>query len=81
MNITQEITAMLVKELAVEENEVVAGAYLEDDLDADSLVLLTMADAISELYDIKLTGDDLGDVETVGEFIALVEQRVAAKAG
>ena len=52
---------------------------LLNDLGADSLALVTLAEAISGHYGIELVADDLVDTESVGELIKIVESRVSSK--
>jgi len=73
------IRGIIAKELALEEQDVVPEAHLLDDLGADSLGLVTLAEAISAHYGIELLADDLVDMENVGELINLVESRISSK--
>ncbi len=79
MDIYAEIKQMIVKGLALEEEEVVPEAHLQDDLGADSLALLNLSEELSKRYGIKIVGDDLVDIENVGELIDLVETKISAK--
>ena len=79
MELYAEIKAMIVKELALDEEEVVSEAHLQDDLGADSLALLNLSTAISERYGIEMQGDDLVEIENVGELVKLVESRISSK--
>jgi acyl carrier protein len=74
------IRGIIAKELAMDEKDVVPEAHLLDDLGADSLALVTLAEAISARYGIELVADDLVEMENVGELIKLVESRVSVKA-
>jgi acyl carrier protein len=55
----------------------VAEANLQDDLGADSLGLLNLADAISSRYGLDLRPDDIVDLKNVGELVRLVESRLS----
>jgi acyl carrier protein len=79
MILYDEIKELIISELAVDENVVVQEAHLQDDLDADSLGLLNLAEAISSRYGIQLQGDDLVDIPNVGELVKLVELKIASK--
>ena len=79
MALYDEIKTLIVSELAVDENVVVHEAHLQDDLDADSLGLLNLAEAISSRYGIQLQGDDLVDIPNVGELVKLIELKMAAQ--
>jgi acyl carrier protein len=79
MALYDEIKALIISELAVDDNVVVQDAHLQDDLDADSLGLLNLAEAINAKYGIQLQGDDLVDIPNVGELVKLVELKIASK--
>ncbi|MDY7030792.1 MAG: phosphopantetheine-binding protein [Thermodesulfobacteriota bacterium] len=79
MDIFSEIKKILVKQLALDEGEVVPEAHLQDDLGADSLGLLNLAEALSELYEINVIGDDIVELENLDELVKLVESRIASK--
>jgi acyl carrier protein len=80
MALFDEIKELIVSELAADESVVVQEAHLQDDLDADSLGLLNLAEAISSRYGIELQGDDLVDIPSVGELVKLVELKIVSKA-
>ena len=65
--------------MALDREVVVPEAHLQDDLGADSLGLLNLAEAIDARYGIELQGDDLVDVANVGELVKLVESKIALK--
>ena len=79
MEIFSVIKEMLVKELALDDEAVVPEAHLQDDLGADSLALLNLTELIGKHYDIGITGDDLVEINNVGELVALIESRIASK--
>jgi acyl carrier protein len=79
MDCYPQIRRIIAKELALDEQIVVPGAHLLDDLGADSLGLLMVAEAISAQYGIELLADDLVDLENVGELINLVELKLSSK--
>lgn len=79
MALYDEIRQLIISELAADESVVVQTAHLQDDLDADSLGLLNLAEAINARYGIQLQGDDLVDIPNVGELVKLVESKIASK--
>jgi acyl carrier protein len=79
MTLYEEIKEMIKAELAVDDEVVVPEAHLQDDLGADSLGLLNLAEAIDARYGLQLQGDDLVDIPNVGELVALVESKIALK--
>ncbi len=76
MELFSEIKAIIAKLLAVDTEAITKEAHLHFDLGADSLVLVNLANAISEKYSIELTDEDLVELENVGQLISLVESRI-----
>ncbi len=66
--------------LGVDESAVTESARFKDDLDADSLDLVELVMALEERLDISVPEEDLEGVETVGQALDLVSNKVAAKA-
>ena len=79
MALYDEIKEIIATELALDEEVVVPKAHLQDDLGADSLGLLNLAEALDKRYGIQLQGDDLVDIPNVGELVKLVELKIALK--
>lgn len=79
MELYAEIKEIIVRELAVDKEVVVSEAHLQDDLGADSLALLNLAEAIETRYGIEIQGDDIVDLANVGELVKLVESKISSK--
>ena len=79
MDIFSKIKEMLVKQLAIDEEEIVNEAHLQDDLGADSLGLLNLAEALMEQYEIEILVDDLVELENISELVKLVESKISSK--
>ncbi len=79
MTLYDEIKGIITMELALDGEAVVPQAHLQDDLGADSLGLLNLAEAIDARFGIQLQGDDLVDLANVGELVKLVESKIALK--
>ena len=79
MDVFSEIKEIIVKEFAVDDEAVIPEAHLQDDLGADSLALLNLTEIIGKRYDIEITGDDLVEINSVSELVALIESRIASK--
>jgi len=79
MTLYDEIKEIITTQLALDRDAVVPEAHLQDDLGADSLGLLNLAEAIDARYGIELQGDDLVDIANVGELVKLVESKIALK--
>jgi acyl carrier protein len=74
-----EIKEIIVTVLALDEEGVVPEAHLQDDLGADSLALLNLAEALEKRYGIEIPSDDLVDIANVGELVKLVESKILSK--
>ncbi len=76
MELFSEIKAMIVKLLAIDDEEVTEDAHLQFDLGADSLALMNLAMAINKKHGLELLVDDFVELENVGELISLVESKI-----
>ncbi|MBW1901154.1 MAG: acyl carrier protein [Deltaproteobacteria bacterium] len=76
MELFSEIKEMIVKLLAIDEEEVTEDAHLQFDLGADSLALMNLAMSINQKYSLELLIDDMVELENVGELISLVESKI-----
>ena len=76
MELFSEIKAIIAKLLAIDAATITDEAHLHFDLGADSLALVNLAIVISEKYGIELPGEDLVELENVGQLISLVESRI-----
>lgn len=74
--ITDQIKEIFTKELAVESTLLTASARLHDDLGADSLALLNIAEKISAQFGIEIFLDDLIELESFSEVTRLVEAKL-----
>ena len=79
MDLFAEIKEIIIEELAVDEEAVVSEAHLQDDLGADSLMILNLTEVIGIRYEIEIQGDDLVDIANVGELVKLVESKISSK--
>jgi len=70
----------IVEVLAVEPSAVTEEARFQDDLDADSLDLVELVMALEERFDITVPESELEGLETVGQALDLVLDKVGAAA-
>ncbi len=70
-----------VEVLGVAPDSVVESASFKDDLDADSLDLVELVMALEERLDIAVPEEDLEDIGIVGDALALLLGKLAAKTG
>ena len=66
MDLQAEIRETIARILALDEQAIVPESHLQEDLAADSLALLNLAEALAERYGIEIGGDDLMALESVG---------------
>jgi acyl carrier protein len=76
MDIFSEIKKMLVTQLSIDKKLVTAEAHLMDDLGAESLSLVELAENIGSRFDIEIQLDDIVDAESVGELVKFVESKI-----
>ena len=79
MDLYAEIRKIVSEELAVEEEAVVPEADLQDDLGADSLEFISLAETIGDRYDIDFDDDDLLEIGNVDELVKLIRSRIDSK--
>ena len=76
MDLYSEIKGMIVKLLALDDEDVTEDAHLQFDLGADSMALMNLAMAINKKYSLELVIDDMVELENVGELFSLVESKI-----
>jgi acyl carrier protein len=79
MPVTEKVKKMIVDQLGVSESEVVPEAKFIDDLGADSLDIVELIMALEDEYSIEIPDEDAEKMETVGDAIRYIEDRLAGK--
>jgi acyl carrier protein len=74
MAIEQEMIDIIVEQLSVEKDKVVANASFVDDLGADSLDLVELIMAMEEGFDIEIPDEDAEKIATVQDAIDYVKK-------
>ncbi len=75
LNVQAEVYEIIRRILGVPMNEIKPEARLIEDLNADSLDAVDLADAIEERFELEILDSELIDYETVGEIIAAIERK------
>ena len=76
MELYSEIKAIIVKLLALDDEDVTEDAHLQFDLGADSIALMNLSMAINKKYGLVLVIDEIVELENVGELFSLVESKI-----
>ena len=69
----EEIKAVIVELLGVEEAKVVSAARFREDLEADSLDLVELIMAFEEKFGGEISDEDAQKITTVGEAVSYVD--------
>jgi len=75
----EKVKKMIVDQLGVSESEVIPEAKFIDDLGADSLDIVELIMALEDEYSIEIPDEDAEKMETVGDAIKYIEDRLANK--
>lgn len=77
--IVNQVKAIIVDKLGAEESEVTESANFTNDLGADSLDTVELIMEFERVFDIKIPDEDGGQISTVGDAIAYVENKISQK--
>ncbi|MDE2722009.1 MAG: acyl carrier protein [Gemmatimonadetes bacterium] len=75
-DIQQKVTDLIVDQLGVDADSVNADAHFIDDLGADSLDTVELVMAFEEEFDMEISDEDAEKLETVGDAIAYLDERL-----
>lgn len=74
MNVIDHLREVLAEEFDIDRDLVQMSAHLVDDLDIDSIDAIDMLSRLRELTGKDLAAEELKNVRTVGDVVALVQQ-------
>ncbi|OGN91872.1 MAG: hypothetical protein A2Z75_04030 [Chloroflexi bacterium RBG_13_50_10] len=80
MNVFDEVKKALRKvNPGLDDNKMVPGALLKEDLDIDSLDLVEVAMTLEDVFSLTLQEDEVDNIKTVGDIVSLIEARLKVK--
>lgn len=74
--IFQRVQETIVDQLAVEPEEVTMSASFFDDLSADPEYMLEFAEAVEDVFGIRIPDEELENLETVGDAVRAIQDRL-----
>jgi acyl carrier protein len=76
--VMSKVREHLAAELEVDAGEIAESTRFREDLDADSLDLYELVMELEDTYGIRLSEEEAAEIETVGEAVDFVLQRLPA---
>ena len=76
VNVEQKVKGIIAEQLGVGEDEIKATSSFIEDLGADSLDIVELVMAMEEEFDIEIPDDDAEKIQTIGDAIAYLKEKV-----
>ena len=76
MELEDRVSEIIIEQLGITRDELVAKANFIDDLGADSLDIVELVMAIEEEFDIEIPDDDAEKIQTIGDAVSYVKGRL-----
>ncbi len=77
--IADKVKELIVKQLAVAEDQVTPDAKFIEDLNADSLDIVELIMALEEEFNSEIPDEEAENLKTVGDVIAYIENKASGK--
>jgi acyl carrier protein len=71
-----KVSEIIVEQLGASKEEIVPEASFIDDLGADSLDIVELVMAMEEEFDIEIPDEDAEKIQTIGDALSYVKERV-----
>jgi acyl carrier protein len=78
MELENRVSEIIIEQLGISRDELVAKASFIDDLGADSLDIVELVMAMEEEFDIEIPDDDAEKIQTIGDAVSYVKGRLEA---
>jgi len=75
--VLEQVKAILVETLSVDEDKVTMEARFQEDLETDSLDLVELVMTMEDKFGIKITDEEAAEIKTVGLAVDFVMGRLA----
>ena len=76
MSVEARVADLIVEQLGVTREEVVAKASFVDDLGADSLDVVELVMSMEESFNIEIPDDEAEKIQTIGDAVSYLERHV-----
>jgi acyl carrier protein len=76
MALADRVKAVVAQELDVPESQVTESATFMGDLKADSLMVVELIMTFEDEFDVQIPEDDAQGIQTVGDAIRYIEQKI-----
>jgi acyl carrier protein len=76
MELENRLSEIIIEQLGISRDELVAKASFIDDLGADSLDIVELVMAMEEEFDIEIPDDDAEKIQTIGDAVSYVKGRL-----
>lgn len=74
MAIIEQVKAIIIDQLGVDEEDVQTEASFVDDLGADSLDIVELVMALEEEFELEISDEDAEKIRTVGEAVKYIQE-------
>jgi acyl carrier protein len=78
MGLEDRVSAIVVEQLGVTQEELAPEASFIDDLGADSLDIVELVMAMEEEFDIEIPDDDAEKIQTIKDVISYLKDKIEA---
>lgn len=76
--VEDKVAGIIIDQLGITREEIVAEASFIDDLGADSLDIVELVMAMEETFDIEIPDDDAEKIQTIGDAFSYVKEHLGS---